>query len=502
VTDVGILPIEGSGAKIRPSRALELNVLAESGLNFLSMTLTNPLIFPKCEGYLAAAQTLNLRYAHQHPAAIARCTSPDDVAQCLAWCVHYDFPFGIKSGGHSYAGYSRTDGLLIDMSGMNACSYDPEAGLISVAGGALIRDVLRTLEPHNRAIIHGRCSTVGVASMVMGGGSGFNMRKNGMGCDNVVALDLVTAEGELRTVTAESDPDLFWACRGGGAGQFGITTQLQIRTFPVSEVTVFSFEWRDAPAKALHQVMTLLNDAPNGYGSRVALARRSADQPVVATCLGQFHGDAESVRAFFAELPTPAKHEIRTLSYTDAQVYLDEVLDPLYFHENSMYVADTPSLAFLEDGLAYLQDWPGTAGEADFRFFQMGGAVNDVAQSATAFAHRNARWLMVTGLTWSETDTSDTIDRNLEWQRRFYRSALPIGTGGSYGNLLDPTLENWAEAYFATNLNRLSKIKRLMDPNGLFARPQGVPQPRQDCASLEASTERRNGRKKLLVADG
>jgi hypothetical protein len=222
-----------------------------------------------------------------------------------------------------------------------------------------------------------------------------------------------------------------------------------------------------------------LNDAPNGYGSRVALARRSADQPVVATCLGQFHGDAEAVRAFFAELPTPKKYEIKTLSYTDAQAYLDEVLDPLYFHENSMYVADTPSLAFLEDG-----------------------AVNDVAQSATAFAHRNARWLMVTGLTWSETDTSDTIDRNLEWQRRFYKSALPIGTGGSYGNLLDPTLENWADAYFATNLNRLSKIKRLMDPNGLFARPQGVPQPRQDCASLEASTQRRNGRKKLLVADG
>jgi FAD/FMN-containing dehydrogenase len=477
VKDAGIPAIEGSGTKTKPSLALKLNVLAESGLNFLSMTLTNPLIFPEDEAYAAASQTLNLRYAGKCPSAIAQCASPDDVAQCLIWCADFDFPFAIKSGGHSYAGYSRTDGLLIDMSRLNECSYDPNTEVISVSGGAIIRDILETLEPHGRAVTHGRCSTVGVASMVMGGGSGFNMRMNGMGCDKVLAVDLITAEGDMRTVTAQSDPELFWACRGGGAGQFGITTRLDIQTFPVSDVTVFSLEWHDEPAKTLHQVMTALNDAPNAYGSRVALARRSADQPVVATCLGQFHGDADTVRAFFAGLPTPNASEIKTLPYRDAQMYLDEVLDPLYFHESSMYVADTPSLEFLHSGQSYLQDWPKTSGETDFRFFQMGGAVNDVDVDAMAFAHRDTRWLMVTGLTWSETDTQTTIDHSLEWQKRFYKSALPTGTGGSYANLLDPTLENSSSAYYASNLKRLAEVKQRLDPKGLLCRPQGVPLP-------------------------
>jgi FAD/FMN-containing dehydrogenase len=477
--EVGILTAESGGAKAKASSDSDLNVLAESGLNFLSMTLTEPLIFSKDGDYEAAAQTLNLRYAGLRPFAIARCTSPEDVARCLVWCADFHFPFAIKSGGHSYAGYSRTNGLLIDMSRMNDCWYDPVTEVVRISGGARIRDVLKTLEPHGRAITHGRCSTVGVASMVMGGGSGFNMRFNGMGCDKFVSLDLVTAEGDMRRVTAEGDPELFWACRGGGAGQFGVTTALEIQTFPVSEVAVFSLKWREAPAKALHQVMTLLNDAPNTYGSRVALARQSADQPVEATCLGQFHGDAETVRAFFSRLPTPDVLDIKTLSYTDAQVYLDEVLDPLFFHESSMYVANTPSLEFLEGGFTYLQNWPGTGGEADFRFFQMGGAVNDKDSDATAFAHRDARWLMVTGLTWSETDTQSTIERSLEWQKRFYRSVLPAGTGGSYGNLLDPTLENWAEAYYASNVKRLSAVKQILDPKGLFSRPQGVPLPRQ-----------------------
>lgn len=478
--DVGILTTESRGTETKPSPDSDLNVLAESGLNFLSMTLTDPLIFPGDDGYEAAVQTLNLRYSSKRPSAVARCTSPEDVAQCLVWCADFNSSFAIKSGGHSYAGYSRTNGLLIDMSWMNDCSYDPATGVIRVSGGAVIRDVLRTLERHGRAVTHGRCSTVGVASMVMGGGSGFNMRFNGMGCDKVVAVDLVAADGNMCRVTAESDPELFWACRGGGAGQFGVTTALNIQTFPVSEVTVFSLEWHEAPAKALHQVMTLLNDAPNAYGSRVALARRSTDQPVLATCLGQFHGDAETVRAFFATLPTPDVSDIKTVSYTDAQAYLDEVLDPLSFHESSMYIADTPSLEFLEGGSAYLQNWPGTGGEADFRFFQTGGAVNDKDGDATAFAHRDTRWLMVTGLTWSETDTQSTIERSLEWQKRFYRSVLPVGTGGSYGNLLDPTLENWTKAYYASNVKRLSAVRQRLDPKGLFSRPQGVPLPRQE----------------------
>lgn len=481
----GIKQVEGSGTRMKPSRALELNVLAESGLNFLSMTLTAPLIFPEDDGYFETSQTLNLRYAHKRPAAIARCKTPDDVAQCLAFCHEYDFPFAMKSGGHSYAGYSTTDGLLLDMSAMNTCTYDPDTGILHVEGGARILDVLTTLEPHNRAITHGRCSTVGVSSMVMGGGSGFNMRRNGMGCDKVVAVELVTVEGDLCTVTADSDPELFWACRGGGAGQFGVTTGLKIQTFPATKVTVFSFEWHDAPAKALHQVMTLLNDSPNAFGSRVALARRSADQPVVATCLGQFHGDAETVRAFFASLAPSDVSEIQTLSYRDAQVYLDEVLDPLYFHESSMYVADTPCLDFLERGQAYLQDWPGTAGEVDLRYFQTGGVINDVAQDATAFPHRDTRWLMVTGLTWDETDSKDSIDRSLAWQKKFYASALPTGTGGSYANLLDPTLDKWANAYFKANLERLSAVKQRMDPDGLLARPQMVPLPKKQLEPAE-----------------
>ena len=130
--------------------------VSSSAWKRLSSMLTGPLIFPGDKGYESAVQSLNLRYASKRAAAVARCTSPKDVSQCLVWCADFNYPFAVKSGGHSYAGYSRTNGLLVDLSLMNDCSYDPATGILHVSGGALIRDLLMVLKGRGRAFTHGQ----------------------------------------------------------------------------------------------------------------------------------------------------------------------------------------------------------------------------------------------------------------------------------------------------------------------------------------------------------
>ncbi|HXR35535.1 MAG TPA: FAD-dependent oxidoreductase, partial [Candidatus Binataceae bacterium] len=219
----------------------------------------------------ALARPNNLRYASVLPAGIVRCKSTTDAAQAILWSREFNVPLIARSGGHSYAGYSTTTGLMLDLSLMNRTSFDPSTGIVTVGGGVVNRDLYRALKEANVTITHGRCPSVGGAAFVLGGGVGFNMRRYGLACDQMLKTTLVDADGNVLTATPGENADLFWACRGAGGGNLGINTSLSLQTFPVQDLTVFRLAWNSNPQDLYAALVDALAAAPATLGSRLAL---------------------------------------------------------------------------------------------------------------------------------------------------------------------------------------------------------------------------------------
>jgi hypothetical protein len=458
----------------------------ERAWRYLASNLSGPLLRPGDFDFAKFAAPYNLRYAHTQPRAIALCATSKDVATAILWCRELEVPFAVRSGGHSYAGYSTTRGLLIDLSPMRSVRFDPATGSARIGGGARNQDLYDALEKANAAITHGRCPAVGAAGFLLGGGIGFNMRERGLACDQLTASEIVTADGRILALGPNDNPDLFWACRGAGGGNFGINTAFTLQTFPAAPVTVFKLSWTarsPSPEAVFARLMPALDGAPEGFGSRVSLravapAERAAGGDVTIDLIGQLkgkRGELDDILGAAYAVGRPQQADIRETSYWDGQRFLEETDPPGYFQERSTFLVRPLDGAALGDAFHWLRRWPGTGAAADLRFFQTGGRINAVAPAATAFVHRDSRWIMDVGLNWTATDSPIAVWRNREWQDEFYRAMLRFSTRGAYQNFVDPSLANWQQAYYGANLARLRRIKGQVDPSGVFRFPQAIP---------------------------
>jgi FAD/FMN-containing dehydrogenase len=430
----------------------------------------------------------NRRYANVRPNAIAFCQSAKDVQATIKWVVKHGVRFVNRSGGHSYAGYSTTDGLVLDVSAMNAANI--ENGKATVQAGARNGQVYALLEAAKMSITHGRCPTVGVAGFLLGGGIGFNMRARGVAVDQIESIEMVDAKGDLRKMSAAAaaaaaDRDLFWANRGGGGGNFGVATSFTLNAFPVTTMTAFKIVWEGAPAdlqRKFTALMPSMTAAANGFGSRIALQvkRAGSRNTVVIDLVGQYTGTRAQVEAILAPAGPPTRQGwVESGPYWTAQHFLEDDDKFGYFQERSAFLTNNLPPNAIAIAFNFLSNWPGTgpgAGAgADLRFFQTGGQMNAVRSDATSFVHRDSVWLMDMGLNWTATDTQTTIDRNLAWQSEFYEAMLPYSNQQAYQNFADPSLRDYARAYYGTNLPRLSRIKKQVDPANLFQFPQSIP---------------------------
>jgi hypothetical protein len=459
---------------------------SEAAWRQLKDTLSGPLLRAGAFDLGKFAKPYNLRYAAELPDAIALCRSAEDVAAALTWCRENALPLVVQSGGHSYAGYSmRKGGLMINLLLMR----DAQAsnGTVRIGGGARNQALYTLLEQNGLAVTHGRCASVGAAGFLLGGGIGFNMRGHGLACDQLVASEIVTADGKVRTLGPDSEPDLFWACRGGGGGNFGIHTSFTLQAFEASPVTVFDLTWQGthpSPRLIFAKLMQALDAAPVELGSRVSVKapsprERASGGDASISLLGQLHaGSARTLDQILADvyaLAMPRQSMIwSSVKYWDAQKLLEEVDCPTYFQERSAFLGANLDDAALDQAFRYLHAWPGTSGGADLRFFQTGGRINDQASAATAFAHRNSRWIMDVGLNWGVEDPPFAVARSRDWQDRFFTAMRPFSTGGAYQNFADPSLTDWRAAYYGDNLRRLQSIKAAVDPDRLFHFPQAL----------------------------
>jgi FAD binding domain/Berberine and berberine like len=470
---------------LRPNAAFGRQIVAqpsEAAWRQLKDALSGPLLRSDTFDLSKFAKPYNLRYAAELPDGIALCRSAEDVATAVNWCRENRVPLVVHSGGHSYAGYSmRKGGLMLNLLLMKEahCSN----GTVRVGGGARNQALYTILEQNDLAITHGRCATVGAAGFLLGGGIGFNMRGHGLGCDRLVASEIVTADGKVRIIHADAgdvEADLFWACRGGG-GNFGVHTSFTLKPFEARPVTVFDLTWRGTPQSprlVFAKLMRALDAGPIELGSRVSLkapspADRAGGANVTINLMGQLHaGSAKTLDQILADVyavAMPRESMVwNNVKYWDAQKLIEEIDAPTHFQERSAFLNSNLDDEGLDLAFRYLRAWPGTSGGADLRFFQTGGRMNEVASGATAFAHRNSRWILDVGLNWSAGDRYDVLARSRDWQDRFYAAMRPFSTGGAYQNFADPSLRDWRTAYYGHNLDRLQQIKRIVDPDRIF----------------------------------
>jgi FAD/FMN-containing dehydrogenase len=474
-------------------RASSFALVASSGTRLASAstlpwgTLTKQLagrvVLPGDEGFLARARPNNLRYALRQPKGIALCANAADVAASIRWAREHSVPLVARSGGHSYAGYSTTTDFMIDVQRMNGFAFDPSTGIATVGGGARNKHVYANCRRFGVAITHGRCAEVGIAGLALGGGVGFNMRAHGLLCDQLVESEIVTADGTIRTMDPSENADLFWACRGGGGGNFGINTSLRFQTFEVGRVTAYELWWDTDLERVFERLVAALESAPATLGCKVGIVASpsiSGGVPKMQVqLLGQLAGSSaqllEILHPVYALRRPSNTALLKELPYWDAQDELSELGSPSYFQERSRFFNDRFSHTAIDAIFTWMKRWPASTDSAAFKAFETGQRINAVSREATAFAHRDSRWLCSVDLIWNGQTARDVLRRNLEWQSGFYDALTTIAKGGAYQNFTDPSLKNWETAYYRANLPRLEAVKRRVDPAHVFAFPEAIP---------------------------
>jgi FAD/FMN-containing dehydrogenase len=382
-------------------------------------------------------------YSHIRPAFIARCSTTADVAKALSYARIHELPLAVRGGGHCFAGHSSTNGLLLELSELNAVSVaaaPPTAAasrLVTIGAGARLAEVYHGLFQHGVTIPAGCGPTVGIAGLTLGGGLGLLGRRYGLTCDRLVGATVVLADGRVVDCSQEQEPDLFWALRGAGGGQFGVVTSLVFAAVPSPNATRFTITWPRAQAdEVIDAWQTWAPDAPDTITASLAVT-------------------AEEVRVFGATLapfdpgPLAGQVELRDgLSWPELKrSFSDEDVadDRIVYSKSEFFSSPLP-----RDTITQLL----SAG-CELNFTPMGGAYNRVPSDATAFAHRSERFLL------EHTSTDRTA------VRRSWSIAHPHGSGRLYPNFPDADLTD-AVVYHGSNYERLLAIKQAYDPDHIF----------------------------------
>ena len=443
----------------------------------LKKTLSGTVVRPSDKDYLKLAVPKNLRYAECLPSGIVRCKTHQDVQTALDWAQCENIPFVVRSGGYSGAGFSTTQGMLLDLSLLNTVKFDETTGVVTVGGGTLVCDLTSVLRKHNVSITHGNCQTLGVGGLVLGGGLGFDMRRHGLTCDQMLATDVVTATGELLQASREKNQDLFWACRGGGGGNFGVNTAFTFQTFPVDLLTVFRLEWTTDLDVLLPTLLALLPETPDGLGGILKL-ETSAGGALTLSLQGQFLGEPEELRDILDiayELSYPKAEKVEQLPYWEGRDQLWETGDAQYSQERSHYAYSEIPLKATELIIESMRGWPKTSGSATWTAHITGGAIDRVNRRATAYVHRGATLLSSLRVRWNVNDSQESVSGNVAWMDQFHSATMGFTSAESSQNYTDPNQDQYLKSYYGENLAYLVSMKRRYDPHNVFRFAQSVP---------------------------
>ncbi|MBT2325670.1 FAD-binding oxidoreductase [Variovorax paradoxus] len=412
----------------------------------------------------------------RRPALIARCLADGDVQAAVRFAAKQQMLLSVHAGGHHIAGNAIAEGgLVIDLSGMRTVVVDAAKRRARVAAGALLGDFDREAQAHGLATPLGINSTTGVAGLTLGGGFGWLTRRLGLTVDNLLGVTIVTADGAVRTASSSSEPELFWALRGGG-GNFGVATSFEFQLHPVGPevhagLVVYPFAqarqvlraWRDFTAGAPDElsVWAVLRKAPplpflpeSVHGTEVVVL------PLV------YCGDLEAGQRAAApvlQFGDPVGSALGPTPYAGFQTAFDPLLGPgsrNYWKTNNFSTLSDAALDVLIDSASRL---PGP--ECEIFMAQLGGAMARVKPEDTAFVGRDARYIMNVHGRWSDAGDDEKVRA---WARQVFQDAAPHATGGGYVNFLTEDEAERVAGSYGTNYPRLQAAKKRFDPGNLF----------------------------------
>ena len=440
------------------------------------------MLTPGDPGYDTARTVFN-GAIDRHPAAIARCTGPDDVIQAVNFARDQGVLVSVRGTGHNVAGYAVCDdGLVIDLSRMKGIDVDPAARTVRVEAGCNWGEVNDALQPHGLAATGGFVSVTGVGGLTLGGGLGWLVRKHGLALDNLLSAKVVLADGRLVTASSRENDDLFWALRGGG-GNFGVVTSFEFKAHPVGTVLagITLHPARNARA-AISRWRDLEATAPDASTQGALLFHfpddPTAPEPMRGAALvglgGVYAGpldEGETLLRPLREYGPPLVDTFQQMPYNTAQRMADFLWPSgLHGYWKSSYLTSLSDAAI--DVVASFFETVPSPRTVIVLEHNGDGAWESVAESETAFGSRAWPYNFVVTSAW--TDPKDT-DRNVTWTRELFKAMRPFAAEGAYVNYLggDEGVDGVRAAY-GTKLARLAMLKSKYDPTNLFRMNQNI----------------------------
>lgn len=417
----------------------------------------------------------------KRPKVIVQAAGVADVMAAVGFARDNGHAVSVRGGGHNVAGTAVCDGgLMIDLSAMRAVHVDPVRRVARVEGGATLADLDHETQAFGLATPGGVVSSTGVAGLTLGGGFGWLARRFGLAADNLLAVDLVTADGALITASESEHPDLFWGLRGG-SGNFGVATSLAFRLHDVGPQVLFGptvYRHEDA-AEALKHYRAFAENAPRAccvwadlmtapplpfvpdkfHGSKVL---------ILMQCYSGDVAEGEAVLAPLRSFGRPIGDAVGSMRYVDAQ----KILDQTYAKGLRNYWKSENFGTFSDFTIEKLVEIAGTMPtiESDILICQLGGKISERASDATAFPHRDTQFIVTPGARWQ-----DQVDdaRCQDWIHDVGEMLNQDATGGAYVNFITETEGRERDAYGA-NYERLAKLKSRYDPDNIFCQNQNV----------------------------
>jgi hypothetical protein len=450
----------------------------------LAAALHGELVTPADGAYDAARAVYN-GMVDRRPAAVARCREAADVVAAIGFARAHGMEVAVRGGGHHAAGYGTwDDALVVDLSPMRAVAVDPSERTVRVGGGATWGDVDRVTVPAGLATPSGFLASTGVAGLALGGGIGYLSRRFGLTVDNLLAAEVVLADGRRVTADPTRHPDLFWALRGGG-GNFGVVTSFTFRCHPIGEHgTVIGgpvlYDIADAPAvmrwyrellpalpEELSGWLGLLTIPPAAPFPEALWGRRACG---IVWCYTGPHDRADDVLAPVRGFGSPLLDGLHPMPFSDLQ----SAFDPFYpaglqWYWRSDHYREISDAA-IEVHREFGDRLP--SGHSTMHLYPVDGAAARVAPGATAFAYRDGGWAGVVVGVDPDPARAGAVSA---WAKEYWERLRPTSAGSAYLNFVGDEGAERVRASYGDNYDRLRRIKRRYDPDNTFHLNQNIP---------------------------
>lgn len=451
----------------------------------LRRRLRGRALTPSDDGYAGVRPPFNAMHPDR-PGLVVLCEREEDVVAAVDFAREHAIEVAVRGGGHSIAGFSSSvGGMVIDLAPMSRVDVDPAARIARVQGGALWADVDRATQAFGLATPGGLVSDTGVAGLTLGGGYGWLRRKHGLSCDNLLSVRIVGADGRVRTASADVEPELFWAVRGGG-GNFGIVTSFEFRLHPVGPLVAFAaaFHPQEDAARVLRAFRAACDRAPDEVTAEATVITMPADPElpeavhgracVVAegVCLGDPEDGMETLRPL-RELGTPLAEVLGPAPFTVVQSSFDAVFPrgELRSYWRSLYLSGLSDEA-VDAVAARAQQRPSPT--TMLSVMHMGGAIARVGASESALCERSAAYAVGIGGNWTDPDQDAAA---IAWVRATWSDLARFGTGATYLNFNGRAgggADAGVDEGHGLNLQRLAAVKAAYDPGNFFRRNHNI----------------------------